>query len=152
RRMDDLKAFYEKGIYYSNVFLLTMVAGLILLSGFLFDVVLQKYHEGAAVLRYFALTGLFVSWQVFGESVLYGMGKPNKPFYFRIFTSAINLLMNIFLIKYFGFWGAITASLVSLAVLAGLATYIVRAEIEFTFIGILKRGWDLVHFVRNLKR
>jgi O-antigen/teichoic acid export membrane protein len=45
-RKEDIKAFYEKGIYYSNIVLVSMVVGLILLSGFLFDVVLKKYQPG----------------------------------------------------------------------------------------------------------
>jgi O-antigen/teichoic acid export membrane protein len=103
-------------------------------------------------LRFFVLSGLFVSWHVFGESVLYGVGKPNKPFYVRLAAGAINLVLNIILIKHFGIWGAVWTSIVSLAILAGGVTYFSRREINFTLAGILKRRHDLIRFLRNIRK
>lgn len=151
RRMDDFKAFYEKGIYYSSIMLLTMVAGLVLFANFLFEVILQKYPEGAAILRFFALSGVFVAWQVFGESVLFAVGKPNKTFYARLATGLLNLILNFVLVKLFGIWGAAIASVVSLAILAIVVTIFAHQEVRFTMAGILKRRFDLVHFVRSLR-
>lgn len=149
KRMADFRAFYEKGIYYSNVVLLTMMVGLIALAGVIFELVLQKYQQGAPLLRYFALTGLFVSWHVFGESVLYALGKPNLSFYTRIIAGIINVGLNIVLIQHFQIWGAVSASLLTFLALAGITTYYVHREIGFSFNGILQRRHDLYHFLQK---
>jgi O-antigen/teichoic acid export membrane protein len=151
QRKDDFRAFYEKGVYYSSIVLFAMVAGLVVFSDFLFETILQKYPEGAALLRFFALTGVFVAWQVFGESVLFAAGKPNKTFYARLATGLLNLALNFVLVKLFGIWGAIIASVVSLAILAIVVTFFAHREVHFTIAGILKRRFDLVHFVRDLR-
>lgn len=151
RRTEDLRAFYEKGIYYSHLLLFAMVLGLVLFAGIIFDVILQKYPEGPAILRLFALSGLFIGWQVFGESLLSGIGQPARPFFLRVCGGILNLGLNILLIGRFGIGGAVWASLASLAFIAFFITVFVRREIHFTFAGIVKRSFDILYFFHKQK-
>lgn len=148
-RRRDMVDFYEKGIYYSNLALYVMTLGLILLAGLLFDTVLQKYPDGAPILRVFVLSGLFVAWQVFGEAVLYAMGKPHVAFAARVIGAALNLVLNIVLIHSLGIWGAVWASLISLGVVAGMVTRAAQRELPFSLAGIWKRRTDIVHYLRH---
>lgn len=150
-RPSDLKALYEKGIYYSTILLLAMVLVLLLGADLLFDVILKKYSDGAPLLRLLALGGLFIGWQIIGESLLYGIGKPRAPFVLRVITAVLNLALNIVLIQTLGVAGAIWASLISGATVAIAITIFVHREIGVSLGGILSRRRDLFYFLRDLR-
>jgi len=152
RREQDLRALYEKGIFFSNLLLLPIVLALILGADFFFEVLLaNRYPEGPRILRWFALMGLFVSWHSIGESLLFGIGESKYPFWARLIATIVSLALNIVLVKTFGVIGAVCATLVSFGLLAAISTYFVRRHVKFTLRSMLRRWHDGVNFVRKFR-
>jgi len=150
RREQDLRALYEKGIFFSNLVLVPVVLALILSADFLFEVLLaNRYPAGAQLLRWFALLGLFVSWHSIGEGLLFGIGESKYPFWTRLIATVASLGLNIVLVQSLGVAGAVCATLVSFGLLAAISTYFVRRHVKFTLGSILRRWRDAVNFVRK---
>ncbi|MEK7727427.1 MAG: polysaccharide biosynthesis C-terminal domain-containing protein, partial [candidate division KSB1 bacterium] len=153
RRQQDLRALYEKGIFFSNLLLVPVVLALMLGADFLFEVLLAgRYPEGPKILRWFALLGLFVSWHSIGEGLLFGMGESRYPFWTRLVATVASLALNIVLVKKFGVIGAVCATLTSFGLLAAISTYFVRKQVKFTLGSMLRRRHDAVNFVQRMRK
>jgi O-antigen/teichoic acid export membrane protein len=152
RREHDLRALYEKGVFFSNLLLVPVVLAFLLGADFLFDVLLaRRYPAGAQLLRWFALLGLFVSWHSVGEGLLFGIGESKYPFWTRLVATLASLALNLVLVKIFGVMGAVCATLVSFGLLAAISTYFVRRQVRFTLRSILSRWHDAVNFARKFR-
>jgi len=149
-RLRDIRIVYEKGVFFSQVTLLTVMAVLIFGAHFLYDFFYQERYAGGEVfLRGLALSGLFLAWHVLSDSMLSSIGRPDKSFRARAVATALSVVLNILLIRSFGSLGAVVATVSSTAFLAVLMTFQAKTEIDFTWRGIYQRHRDLANFLRT---
>jgi len=149
-RMRDICIVFEKGVFFSQVALLAVMAVLIFGANIFYDIFYQERYAGGEIfLRGLSLIGIFLAWLVFSDSVLSSVDRPDKSFRARGAATALSLVLNYLLIRSFGSLGAVAASVISTAFLAILMTAQAKAEIGFTWAGIWQRHRDVTNFLRK---
>jgi len=149
-RLHDIRAVYEKGVFFSNVVLFAVMLVLLVGADLLYKFFYQgRYAGGEMFLRGLAFMGAFLAWYVLSDSVLSSIGRPDKSFRARLLATLLSVGLNIWLISWIGSMGAVLASVLSTAFLAALMTAQAKPEVQFTWLGIWSRHHDLKNFVRN---
>jgi O-antigen/teichoic acid export membrane protein len=149
-RLQDIRIVYEKGVFFSQVALLAVMAVLIFGANIFYDVFYQERYAGGEIfLRGLSLSGVFLAGLVFSDSVLSSIGRPDKSFRARGAATALSVALNYLLIRSFGSLGAVGASVLSTAFLAILMTAQAKTEINFTWVGVWQRHLDMANFFRK---
>lgn len=131
-RRDDLRRAYNRLLLGSNLVfvplvILVAVVAIPLVRLFYGD----KYPTAGPLLMAFALTGLTLPWITLAQNLVNAAGVPSFVFGARIAIAASNLVLDVVLIRRFGAFGAIAATLMSFTMLAVLMTR--KASRVFTF-------------------
>ena len=153
RQQHELRALFEKAIYFSYLLLLPLNLLLLLGADWIMAwLYAGKYTEAAPVFRWLLLGSFLLPWGTVGINLLLGAGKPQFSFRITWVVVAINIVVCYFFIKYFGINGAAMTMVITSLVGATLTAYYVQTLTHFTFRGIWQRHGDVLNFIQALRR
>lgn len=152
RRLDDVKALFEKGVFMSHLIMLPLCAGLIVFARPFYELFYGgKYLDGVHLLQLLALTAPLIIWPALGEGLLNGLGYPARSFRARTTTTVVKLGLNVLLILLFQATGAVLATVLATGLLAVLISHDVRQHVPFHLRCILGRYRDVKNFLNAAK-
>jgi O-antigen/teichoic acid export membrane protein len=149
----ELRALFEKSVFFSYVALLPLNALLLIGAGWMFSLLYSgQYPEAISVFRWLVVGAFFLPWGTIGINMLLGAGKPKWNFRITWMVVAANIICSFFLIRRLSINGAAIAIAITSAVGAILTTYYAKSLTQFTWQGIMQRRADVVNFVKTLRR
>lgn len=123
-----IKVKYTKWLYFGSVF-----CGLLLLFGFNLLVYLigkDSYETGTIVLAVLCLFMVLNAKSIVFGNILAQTGNPSEESFVNIITAACNAVLNIFMILYFGIYGAALATGISYCVYTISQRYFVSKKLK----------------------
>ena len=149
----ELRALFEKSIYFSYLLLLPLNFLLLLGADWILDRLYSgQYVEAVPVFRWLLLGAFFLPWGTVGINILLGAGKPSLSFRITWLVVAMNMVCCLVLIRPFGINGAAMAAAITTATGAALTVYCLKPITQFTWRGILRRHADAMNFFKTLSR
>jgi O-antigen/teichoic acid export membrane protein len=94
----------------------------------------EKYIDSAQIFQIYLIKS-FVKVTFFGH-ILVALGKSKQIFYYTLVTLIINILLNLFFIKVFGFIGAAIATVISIFIISLLQLISISKVLEIKFVNI----------------
>jgi O-antigen/teichoic acid export membrane protein len=147
----ELRALFEKSVFFSYVALLPLNALLLIGAGWMFSLLYSgQYPEAISVFRWLIIGTFFFPWGAVGINILLGAGKPRLSSRITWMVVAVNFVCSIFFIQRFGINGAAMVIVVTSLVGATLTAYYVKSLTHFTWRGIIQRHSDVVSFVKAI--
>jgi O-antigen/teichoic acid export membrane protein len=119
RRREELRRAYRRLLIASNAAFAMVVAGLAVVAIPMVRLFYgDKYPTAGPLLIAFSVTGLTIPWMTLAQNLINAAGVPSFVFGTRLLIAALNLALDIVLIRQFGAMGAILATLISFTLLA----------------------------------
>lgn len=119
RRREELRRVYRRLLIGSNLACGVCVIGLALVAIPMVRLFYgEKYPSAGPLLVVLSLTGLTVPWTALAQNLINAAGVPSFVFGARIAIAGLNLVLDVILIRQFGAFGAVLATLISFATLA----------------------------------
>ena len=155
KRINDLKALFEKTTLFSHVLLFVMACGLIAFAPFLFHFFYHdKYDEAIKILQILALASLGVPWLAACASVMTGAGEVRLLFRNVVALFGISLVCYLVLIPISNIEGAAWGFAVSQIASAFMFARTLHSSglVEVSSLKIMSRFTDIWIFIKkNLK-
>jgi lipopolysaccharide exporter len=137
-----VKHLYEKSV---GVILSILLPGLLFtlfFSELIVDIIAgERYEETIPILRITILYCFFIPYSRQFGTILDSIGKPKVNFAMVMFSATLNIITNYILISRYGLGGAAYGTLFSNIVGFAISQYILKRELNVSFINTLKHAW-----------
>jgi O-antigen/teichoic acid export membrane protein len=135
----EVSRLLREGLTYAGLFIIPGIVG----SALIGDIVLSVYGEGFStgyyILLILAFARLLYGYQGQFVNLIDGVNRPELTFRINVVFVLVNLVLNVFLTAYFGWYGAAAATTVSAGVgtILGLyyTTTLIKVDIPLVEIG-----------------
>lgn len=138
-----VKHLYEKSV---GVILSILFPGLLFaffFSDLIVDIIAgERYEETIPLLRITIIYCLFIPYGRQFGTILDSIGKPKITFRVVLFSAILNIILNYALISQYGINGAAYGTLLANFVGFLVSQYILRRELDISFINTLKHAWN----------
>jgi lipopolysaccharide exporter len=138
-----IKWLYEKSVGATLALIFPAVVGTLIFAVPIVRIFAGEGYESAeGILRLTAFFGLFMPYAVQFGTILDSTGRPATNFGYTFFTAVINLILSIFLIKYFNLWGAALATLIGYFISFLLMQRRLKLDFEINWLAPIGYAFD----------
>lgn len=147
---DELRIGSEKAVCFSTLLLLPAFILMLLFPEWILSLLyLDKYNDGASIMRVLSFLAIILPWNGVVVSILTGIGEVKRAFYSSVALLVVALLGYVTLTPALGGLGASIALIASfMVVTVGLVIYVQRF-VPLRLWGVIGRTRDVVAFFKK---
>lgn len=149
-KKEDLKQLFEKISCFYSAGLGVLNFIFIIFASIIFSIIYSGKYDDAVNVFIILIIGQFIRpLSTVSSTILYGINRPHVIFKGIWISSVLNILLNLFLIKFIGIEGAAVATVISFLIFTGYIYLDLKRMLETSLISIFIRYKDAYKFIRQ---